>query len=233
MIRVSAGSLVLRDGTVSGTDVGVEIVRGRFTMENGTVSNVLRGVEVGEDSAFRMDGGSISATQTGVVTKGEFVLSAGSVAAPDGGFAVSVDRSTSAAKAAFLLNGPAAALTGKIRLESPEETITLTGAPGAGKVFAVELSGSHRPGNVIVQSGGTLASAADYADAFTLSGTAYPLAGYQNNLVLMGGVYLDGTAAADGSALRPIRRSVRLKKRWQSSRRAAAQSRRRSSSAAP
>lgn len=121
------------------------------------------------------------------------------MAAPDGGFAVSVDRSTSATKAAFLLNGPAAALTGKIRLESPEETITLTGAPGAGKVFAVELSGSHRPGNVIVQPGGTLASAADYADAFTLSGTAYPLAGYQNNLVLMGGVYLDGAAAADGS----------------------------------
>ncbi|WP_419491300.1 right-handed parallel beta-helix repeat-containing protein [Anaerotruncus massiliensis (ex Liu et al. 2021)] len=204
MIRVSAGSLVLRDGTVSGTDVGAEIVRGgRFTMENGTVSNVLRGVEVGEDSAFQMDGGSISATQTGVVTKGEFVLSAGSVAAPDGGFAVSVDRSTSATKAAFLLNGPAAALTGKIRLESPEETITLTGAPGAGKVFAVELSGSHRPGNIIVQSGGTLASAADYADAFTLSGTAYPLAGYQNNLVLMGGVYLDGTAAADGSGASP------------------------------
>lgn len=106
MIRVSAGSLVLQDGTVSGTDVGAEIVRGgRFTMENGTVSNVLRGVEVGEDSAFQMDGGSISATQTGVVTKGEFVLSAGSVAAPDGGFAVSVDRSTSATKAAFLLNG--------------------------------------------------------------------------------------------------------------------------------
>lgn len=207
MIYISKGSAVLGgNSTISGTDIGVEIARdGTFTLESGTISDVLRGVEVGEDCRFEMKGGSISAARTGVGTLGEFVLSGGSVSASNSdGFAVWVNHSEHETKAAFLLDGSAATVSGNIRLETPEEKITLTGAPGTGKTFAVELGDSHHPGNVIVAPSGALTSAEDYAAAFTLSGTVYELAGYQNNLVLMGGgVYLDGTTASSGTGLSP------------------------------